>query len=144
VARTIFAAAAVTWIVAGLVGVGIGLAATSDLQRMLPKLTIDLSALGGAVVAVSVGVLAVGLVHAAVLLGMRGGSRASRSAAIVLAAAMTALLVALSAAAAVSAVTVPDQAIVLLGATVAAAGAATAYAVVAVLLVREMRARPTT
>jgi hypothetical protein len=140
VARTLLGAASVVWVVAGIVGIGIGLVGAADLQQRLPPLAIDLSALGGAVVAVSGGVLAVGLIHATVLAGMRRGHRTARSVATVVAAALAALFVALSAAAATSAVNVPERAVILLLAALASIVAAIAYGVVAVLLVAETRA----
>ena len=139
-ARTLLVAAAVVWVVAGVVGIGIGLVAASDLQRALPPLAIDLSALGGAVVAMSAALLAVGLLHGLALAGMRRGLRVARSAATVGAAALAVLFVALSAAAATSAVDVPDRAVLLVLAALAALAAAFSYGAVAVLLVAETRA----
>jgi hypothetical protein len=140
VARTLLAAATVVWVAAGVLGIGVGMAAASDLQRILPPLAIDLSALGGAVVAVSAVALSVGIVHAALLVGMRAGHHVARSVAIVVAAALAALLLGLAAAAATSAVTVPDRALALLAAALAAVAGAVAYGAVAALLVAEVRA----
>ena len=66
-ARTLLLAATIVWLVAGVIGIVIGLTSAAGLQRMLPPLVIDLAALGGAVVAVGFGVLAIGLVHAGVV-----------------------------------------------------------------------------
>jgi len=140
VARTLLLAATVAWLVAGVIGIGIGLLGASGLQRMLPPLAIDLAALGGAVVAVSAGVLAVGVAHAIVVAGMAGGRRRARTAALLLAATLAALLVALAASSITSAVSVPDRAAPLLVAAAAALIGAAGYGLVTVLLVAEVRA----
>jgi hypothetical protein len=139
-ARPVLLAATIVWLAAGALGIGIGLLASTGLQRLLPPLAIDLAALGGAVVAVSVGVLAVGVVHAVIVLGLRAGHAAARSAALLLAATLSALLVALAAASATSAVTVPDRAPSFIAACAAALVGVAAYGLVTVQLVAEMRA----
>jgi hypothetical protein len=139
-ARTVLLAATVAWLVAGAIGIAIGLLGASGLQRILPPLAIDLAALGGAVVAVATGVLVVGIAHAIVVVGMRDGRRAARSAALLLAATMSVLLLALAAASATSAITVPERAPALLAACLAALVGAAAYGFVAVLLIAEVRA----
>ena len=139
-ARTVLLAATIVWLVAGVVGIGIGLLGATGLQRLLPPLAVDLAALGGAVVAVGVGVLAVGVAHALVVLGMRAGHAAARSAALLLSATLSALLLALAASSATSAVTVPDRALSFLAACAAALVGAAAYGLVTVLLVAEVRA----
>jgi hypothetical protein len=139
-ARTVLLAATIVWLVTGIVGIGIGLLGSSGLQRLLPPLAIDLAALGGAVLAVAVGVLAVGVAHAVVVVGMRAGHAPARSAALLLSATLSALLLALAAASATSAVTVPDRAPSFLAACAAALVGAAAYGLVTVLLVAEVRA----
>ena len=139
-ARTVLLAATIVWLVAGAVGIGIGLLGSTGLQRLLPPLSVDLAALGGAVVAVAAGVLAVGVAHAVVVLGLRAGHPAARSAALLLAATLSALFVALAAASATSAATVPDRVLPLLAACAAALVGAAAYGLVTVLLVAEVRA----
>lgn len=139
-ARTLLLAGTVVWLIAGAVGIGIGLLGSASLQRLLPTLSIDLAALGGAVVAVGFGVLAVGVAHAVVLVGMRAGSESARSAALLLAATLSALLLALAAASATSAVTVPDRAPSFLAACAAALVGMAAYGLVTALLVAEVRA----
>jgi hypothetical protein len=139
-ARTVLLAATIVWIVAGVVGIGIGLLGSTGLQRLLPPLSVDLPALGGAVVAVGAGVLAVGVAHAVVIVGMRAGHAAARSAALLLSATMSALLLALAAASATSAVTVPDRAPAFLAACAVVLVGAAAYGLVTVLLVAEVRA----
>lgn len=139
-ARTVLLAATIVWLVAGAAGIGIGVLGSTGLQRLLPPLTVDLAALGGAVVAVAVGVLAVGIAHAVVVLGMRAGHATARSAALLLAATLSALLLALAVASATSAVTFPDRAPSLLAACASALVGAAAYGLVTVLLVAEVRA----
>jgi len=141
VARALLLAATIVWLVAGVIGIVIGLTSAAGIARMLPPLVIDDAALGGAVVAVGFGILAVGLVHAGVLVALRAGYSLAPSAALLLAVTMTTLMLALAAAAATSAVTVPDRAAAWLVATAAALGAASAYGLVAGLLVAEVRAR---
>jgi len=141
VARTLLLAATIVWLVAGVIGIGIGLTSAAGLQRMLPPLAIDLAALGGAVVAVGIGVLAIGIVHAGVVVALRAGSPFAPSAALLLAITMTTLMLVLAAAAATSAVTVPERAPSLLVATAAALAAASAYGLVAGQLGVEVRAR---
>ncbi len=138
-ARTLLAAASVAWAVLGLAGLGIGLVGSSTLKGLLPPLAIDAPALGGAVVAVSVGVLAVGALHLALLVGLRAGHRLARTGAILLTATLGSLLAALAAAAATGAATVPERAPALLLAAVAAACGALGYGLVAALLVGEIR-----
>ena len=140
-ARALLLAATIVWLVAGVIGIVIGLTSAAGIQRMLPPLVIDVAALGGAVVAVGFGILAVGLVHVGVLVALRAGHPLAPSAALLLAATMATLMLALAAAAATSAVRVPDRAAAWLVATAAALGAAAAYGLVAGLLVGEVRAK---
>src|SRR5918999_1821002 len=127
------------WLIAGAVGIGIGLMGAADLQRILPNLAIDLAALGGAVVAVASAVLAMGVLHVAVVVGLRLGSRLARTAALLLAATLFALLVTLAAAAVTTAVTVPGQAPSFLIAGLVALVGAAVYGFVTALLVAEVR-----
>lgn len=138
-ARTLLLAAAIVWLIAGAIGIGIGLMGAPGLQRILPPLVIDVAALGGAVVAVGFGVLAIGIVHVAVVVALRALQCFARSAALLLAITMTTLMLVLAAAAATSAVTVPDRALPFLIATAAALVAASVYGLVAGLLVVEVR-----
>jgi hypothetical protein len=138
-ARTLLLAAAIVWLAGGAIGIAIGLLGAPGLQRLLPPLVIDVAALGGAVVAVGFGVLAIGIVHAAVVLALRARQSFARSSALLLALTMTTLMLVLAAAAATSAVTVPVRAPTFLIATVAALFAASAYGLVAGLIVVEVR-----
>ena len=138
-ARTLLAAAAVTWSLAGLGGLLLGLVGAESLQRALPPLAIDTPALGGAVVAVSTGVLVLAAVHGIVLAGLRAEHRLAHTSAILLAATMCALLAALLAAALTGAASVPERALPLLVAALAAGGGAAAYGVAAGMFVNELR-----
>ena len=138
-ARSVLLAATIVWVVAGAGAIGVGLLGSTSLQRLLPPLAVDLAALGGAVVAVGFAVLAVGLAHSVVLIGLRAGHPAARSAALLLSATLSALLLALAAASATSAVTVPDRAPAFVVACAAALLGVVGYGLVTVLLVAEVR-----
>jgi hypothetical protein len=138
-ARSLLLAAAAAWIAAGAIGVGVGTVGAITLQRMLPPLAIDLDALRGAVTAVAAGVLAMGGIHAAVVVGLHRGGRRAVSAALLLSGFLSALLLALAAAAATSVVTTPASAPAFLAAGIAALGGAVGYALVGALLVHELR-----
>ena len=140
-ARSLLLAATAAWIVAGAAGVGVGLVGATTLQRILPPLAIDLDALRGAVTAVSIGVLAIGVAHALVVSGMRGGGRRAVSAALLLAAFLSALLLALAAAGATTAVATPASAPAFGAAALGALVGAVGYAVIVALLLGEMRSR---
>ena len=139
-ARSVLLAGMIVWLIAGMVGLGIGLMGAARLQQLLPELTIDLAALGGAVIALACGLIVVGLLHGLVVAGMRAGLASARSAALLLAATLALGLIALAAASATSAVTVPDRAPSFLAASAAALIAAAAYGLVTALLVGEVRA----
>ena len=139
-ARTVLLAGMIVWLVAGMVGIGIGLMGSASLQRLLPDLTIDLPAIGGAVIALAIGLIIVGVVHGIVVLGLRAGVPSARSAALVLTGTLAILLVALAAASATSAVTIPDRAPSFLAACVAGVLAALAYGLATAQLVAEVRA----
>jgi hypothetical protein len=139
-ARSVLLAGMIVWLIAGMVGLGIGLMGAARLQQLLPELTIDLAALGGAVIALACGLIVVGLLHGLVVAGMRAGVASARSAALLLASTLALGLIALAAASATSAVTVPDRAPSFLVASAAALVAAAAYALVTALLVAEVRA----
>ena len=138
-ARTLLLAAATAWIVAGAAGLGVGLVGAATLQRMLPPLAIDLDALRGAVTAVSIGVLVIGLAHAAVLVALRSGGRRAVSAALLLSGFLSALLLALAAASATAAVDTPTNALALGAAALGAVAGAIGYGVIVALLLRQVR-----
>lgn len=143
-ARALLLAATAAWIAAGLIGVGVGTIGAATLQSLLPPLAIDLDALRGAVTAVSLGVLGIGAVHVAVVVGLRRATRRTLSAALLLAGFLSALLLALAAAAATSAITTPANAAAFAVAGLAALGIAVAYGLVGTLVVRELRSKSVT
>jgi hypothetical protein len=138
-ARSLLLAATAAWITAGVAGAVVGSVGAATLQRLLPPLGIDLDALRGAVTAVSLGILGIGVAHAVVVVGLRRGGRRALSAALLLSGFLSVLLVALAAAAATSAATTPANALVFLAAGLAALGGAIGYGLVGSLLVRELR-----
>lgn len=140
-ARTILRVGAAAWLLAGAAGLGLAAIGTQWLIGVLPPLAIGADALAGAVGTISAAVLMVGLVHVAVLVGLRSSSW-GHSAAILLAAFLATALLTLAAAAIVSAVTQPEAAPALIGSGVAALLVAACYGLTGTSLVRELRARP--
>ena len=138
-ARLILVAGAIVWVVAALLGLALAAFGAGWLESILPPLSIDTDALRGAVTAVAAGLLAVGLAHVLVVIGVASQRRWGSTAGILLSAVLAATFVALGAAAGTSAVASPAQAPVLVGAAVAAAFGAAAYAVVVMRLVGERR-----
>lgn len=138
-ARWILVVAAAIWVVAAVLGLALAAFGGGWLESILPPLSIDTDALRGAVTAVAAGLLAVGLVHVVVVIGVASRRRWGSTAGILLAAVLAATFLALGAAAATSAVASPAQAPVLIGAGAAAAVGAGAYAVVVMRLVGERR-----
>ena len=100
---------------------------------------IDTDALRGAIVALGGGLLAVGLAHVVVLIGLGARRRWGSTFAILLAALLTATLIALAAASATSAAATPEYAAAFLVGVAIAAVAAIAYALVVARLVRARR-----
>lgn len=138
-ARSLLLVATAAWIVAGAAGVAVGLVGATTLQRILPPLAIDLDALRGAVTAVSVGVLALGLAHALVVAGLRRGGRRAVSVALLLAAFLSAVMLALAAAGATAAVATPASAPAFGAAAFGALVGAVGYGVIVAVLLGEMR-----
>lgn len=143
-ARTILRAGAAAWLLAGAAGLGLATFGAQWLLGVLPPLAIGADALARAVGAFSIGLLVVGLVHVAVLMGLRAGARWSYSGAVLLAAVLAAGLLSLGATAVTAAVAQPDTAALLIACGCLAAGGTAAYALAAARLVGEMRtlARP--
>jgi hypothetical protein len=139
VARLILVVAAIVWVVAALLGLALAAFGAGWLESILPPLSIDTDALRGAVTAVAAGLLAVGLVHVMIVIGVASRRRWGSTAGILLSAVLAATFVALGAAAGTSAVASPAQAPVLVGSAVAAAVGAGAYGVVVMQLVGERR-----
>ena len=138
-ARSVLLAGAVTFAVGGAVAIGISVAGVAQLKSLLPPLSIDDAALGGAILALGLGFFAVAAVHALVFLGLRARRRVAWTIGVLRTIGMGATLVALAAASATSAVATPERALAFLGATIGAALAAAAYAVAAIDLVGELR-----
>jgi hypothetical protein len=137
-ARAVLVAGAVAWALTGVAALAIALAGLTWLEGLLPPLAIDADALRGALVAMGIGLLGVGLVHAAAARVLRRRPWGS-SAAILLDAVMSANLLALSAAALTTMITTPSAVFMLGVAAVVALAAAVAYAVAVVELVMERR-----
>lgn len=138
-ARSILLVGSAAWVLAGLAGLAVAAFGAKALERMLPPLAIDTDALRGAVTAVGAGLLAVGLAHAVVLMGLRSSRRWGWSAATLLAAVLGASLLALCAAAATSAVSTPAMAATLLLAAALAALGGACYVLAVLRLVGERK-----
>ncbi len=138
-ARAILGIGAVLWLISGAAGLLLAALGVDGLERALPPLAIDTEALRGAVTAVSAGLLALGAVHLAILLGLRRRRRWSQTAGILLAGLLAALCLALGAAAVTSAAVNPTLAPILLLAAGGAAVGALSYGLVATRLVMARR-----
>lgn len=86
--RAVLVVAGAGWSVAGLVALGASFLATDALVDLLPPLAIDADAVAGAAAAIGAACLAVGVIHAVVVLGLGRGIRWAWSAGILLAAVM--------------------------------------------------------
>ena len=129
---------AVTWLLAGAAAIGLAVLGRAWLLSRLPPLAIDADALGGALTAMSGAMLAVGVAHVALLVGLARGWRWVQSAGALGAAVLAAVLLGLSAAAVSSAVRDAAYAWLLMGAALLAAVGTVGYAMVAMRLVREL------
>lgn len=139
-ARAVLVLGAVAWSLGSLAAVLVAVVGIERLLELLPPLGVDAEAVRGAVTAVAAGLAVAGVLHVAVVLGLRARRRRAWAAAILLAALLCATFVALAAAAFTSAVAEPSVAPLLLGAGMAASVAAIGYGVVVVRLVGELRA----
>lgn len=139
-ARSILAGTGSAWLLAGVAGLLLATFGTEALQAALPPLAIDTDALRAAIVSFSVGLLLVGGLHVAILLGLRAHRPLAWTAGILMSAVLAATSLAVAAAAATSAVADPDRAGQYLIGAVGAALAVAAYAVVTAQLVGERRA----
>jgi hypothetical protein len=138
-ARAILGIGAALWLISGAAGMLLAALGVEGLERALPPLAIDAEALRGAVTAVSAGLLTLGAVHLAILLGLRRRSRWSQTAGILLAGLLAALCLALVAAAVTSAAVNPAVAPILLLAAGGAAVGALGYGLAAARLVLARR-----
>ena len=139
-ARGILLVGALLWLVAGTGCLAVAAFAASQLESLLPPLVIDTDALRGAIVALGAGLLAVGLAHVVVLIGLRARRQWGSTSAILLAAVLATTLFAIAAAAATSAAATPEYAAMFLVGVVGAVVAAIGYALVVVGLVGPRRA----
>jgi len=138
VARRVLVVGAAVWILLGAVGMLLAAVGTDNLLSWLPPLAIDADALGGALTAVGLALVATGVAHVVVLLGLRRGRRWAGSAGALLASVLAIVSLALAATAFSSAVREPAYALPLIGAGSLATLAAAGYGIAAVRLVREL------
>jgi hypothetical protein len=139
VARGILLVGAVAWLLAGAASLAVAAFGTARLESMLPELVIDTDALRGTVVALGGGLLAVGLAHVVVLIGLGARRRWGSTSAILLAAMLAATLFAIAVASGTSAAATPQYAGMFLVGLAAAAVAALGYALVVARLVLARR-----
>ena len=90
------AVAAAIWLVAGVAVIAIGLGGAAWLVTQLPPLAIDVGAVGGAAVAIGIGLVAVAILHAVVAMGARARRRWAVSGGVLLSATMVVVLAALA------------------------------------------------
>jgi hypothetical protein len=140
VARSILVGTASAWLLAGVAGFGLAAFGVEALERILPPLAIDTDALRAAIVSFAIGLALVGVVHVAILLGLRARRRLAWTAGILMAGVLAATCVALAAAAATSAVADPSRAAQYVAGALGAGVGGLAYGVVAALLVAELKA----
>jgi hypothetical protein len=139
VARAILVVAAIAWLAAGIVALGIALYGADALERALPPLAIDTDALRGAITAVAVALVGVAAVHGVILAGLRGSRRWAWTAGILGGAVMAMLFVAFAVAAVTSAIAEPANAASLALGAVGAVVAAIGYGAVVIRLLAEVR-----
>lgn len=137
-ARTILLVGTIVWLVAGAAGAALAALGTDRLMALLPPLAIDADAVGGALLTVALILVALGCVHAAILVGLRRGRRWAGSAGALLGAVLSAACLALAAAALASGIREAPLAPSLFVAAAAAALAAIGYGLLAVRLTREL------
>jgi hypothetical protein len=141
VARSILVGTASAWLLAGVAGLGLAAFGVEALERILPPLAIDTDALRAAIVSFAIGLVLVGAVHVAILLGLRARRRLAWTAGILMSGVLAATCVALAAAAATSAVADPSRMAQYLAGALGAGVGGLAYGVVAAHLVGELRRR---
>lgn len=137
-ARTILIAAAVAWLLAGIVGLGLAAMGTDWLRSRLPPLAIDVEALGGALTAMALGLIVLSGAHIAVVAGLRRERRWACSAGVLLALVLAAASFGLAAAAISSAAREAGYALPLISSAVLATLGTAGYALVAAQLAREL------
>ena len=137
-ARWVLTIGAVVWLLAGAAVFVVAAVGARWLLDHLPPLAIDADALGGALTALALTLVATGTAHLFVVAGLREGRRWARSAGALQAAVLAVVCVALAATAISSAFRESGSALPLLGAAAVAGSAATAYVLAAVQLAREL------
>ena len=137
-ARTVLTIGAVVWLLVGATVFVLAAVGTRWLLARLPPLAIDADALGGALTALALTLVATGTAHLFVVAGLREGRRWARSAGALQAAVLAVVCVGLAATAISSAFRESASALPLLGAAAVAGSAATAYVLAAVQLAREL------
>lgn len=137
--RAILVMGAVIWLLAGGVGIVLARLGVDRLLAVLPPLSIDADAVGGALTAIAVALGLIGLAHVAVLIGLRRRGPFARTAGVLLSAVLSVACLALAAAAVASAVRDASSAAALLAGAGGAGVAAMVYAIAAVGLARELR-----
>ena len=136
--RTVFLVGAAIWLLAGIGGIAVGAVGTESLLSLLPPLAIDAAALGGALTAVALALLAIGVMHLVVVGGIANDRRWASSAGVLLASALAILALALAATAVASALRDARYALPLIGAAALAAVGAAVYAYAAVRLAGQL------
>ncbi len=139
-ARAILGIGAAAWSVGCMAAIAVAIIGVERLMALLPPLQIDADAVRGAVLAVAAAFALAASAHLVVLAGLRAHRRRAWSAGILLAGLLAAVFVALTAAAFTSAVAGTGAVIVLVASGIAAALAASGYALATVRLVAELRA----
>jgi len=138
VARSVLVLGAAVWILVGAAALLLAAVGTDNLLARLPSLAIDADALGGALTAVGVALVATGAAHLVVLVGLRRGRRWATSAGALLASVLAIVSLALAATAFSSAVREAAYALALIGAGALAVLAVGGYGITALLLAREL------
>ena len=142
-AAGILLGAGIVLLLAGAAGVAVGLVNPQLISDQLPtEAGIDALAVGGAAVALGVGIGLVGLAHVATALALWRGIGMAATAGVVLAATMAMLSLAFGIAALVSIASGAAPAIVMVPASIGLGGAVLAYVVTTAAIMRA-RERPT-
>ena len=130
---------AAIWLIAGSAAIGLGLLGATWLMDQLPPLSIDVAALGGAVVALGAALVGIALLQALMAAGLRATRRWALAGGVLLSATLAVALLALAAAAVTTLVRGSPSPVLLAIAGMAAFGGAALYAWCAVQLVAAMR-----
>lgn len=141
-ARTVFLVGAAVWLLSGIAGIVLAAVGTESLLSLLPPLAIDAPALGGALTAVALALLAIGAAHVVVVAGISRELRWARSVGVLLASMLAIGWIALAAAAVSSALREMEYALPLIAAASLAAIGAAGYAYAAARLAGELGSGP--